>query len=52
MTLSRRDMLKAQAATIAAATAGISLPAAAQPVPGGPDQDGEHQKCRQLGAPR
>jgi hypothetical protein len=28
-------MLKAQAAAIAAATAGISLPAAAQPVPGG-----------------
>jgi nitrate reductase (cytochrome) len=35
MTLTRRDMLKVQAAAIAAATAGISLPAAAQPVPGG-----------------
>jgi nitrate reductase NapA len=35
MTLSRRDMLKAQAAAIAAATAGISLPAGAQPVLGG-----------------
>ena len=35
MTLSRRDMLKAQAAAIAASTVGISLPAAAQPVPGG-----------------
>jgi nitrate reductase (cytochrome) len=37
MTLSRRDMLKAQAAAIAAATAGISLPLSAQPVPGGAD---------------
>jgi nitrate reductase NapA len=35
MTLNRRDMLKAQAAGIAAATVGISLPAVAQPVPGG-----------------
>jgi nitrate reductase (cytochrome) len=35
MTLNRRDMLKAQAAAIAAATAGISLPVAAQPIPGG-----------------
>ncbi|HUE47026.1 MAG TPA: periplasmic nitrate reductase subunit alpha, partial [Aestuariivirgaceae bacterium] len=35
MTLSRRDMLKAQAAAVAAVTAGISLPAGAQPVPGG-----------------
>lgn len=35
MTLSRRDMLKAQAAAIAAATVGLSLPAGAQPVPGG-----------------
>ena len=33
--LSRRDVLKGQAAAIAAAAAGISLPAAAQPVPGG-----------------
>ena len=33
--LTRRDMLKAHAAAIAAATAGISLPASAQPVPGG-----------------
>ncbi|GIK98289.1 MAG: periplasmic nitrate reductase [Alphaproteobacteria bacterium] len=35
MTLSRRDMLKAQAAGIAALAANISLPAGAQPVPGG-----------------
>ena len=34
-TLTRRDILKAHAAGIAAATAGIVLPAAAQPVPGG-----------------
>ena len=33
--LTRRDLLKAHAAGIAAATAGIALPAAAQPVPGG-----------------
>ncbi len=33
--LTRREMLKAHAAGIAAATAGIALPAAAQPVPGG-----------------
>ncbi|MBC2859649.1 periplasmic nitrate reductase subunit alpha [Stappia sp. 28M-7] len=33
--LSRRDMIKAQAAAVAAAAAGIALPAAAQPVPGG-----------------
>jgi nitrate reductase NapA len=33
--ISRRDMLKAQAAGIAAAAAGIALPASAQPVPGG-----------------
>ena len=33
--LTRRNLLKAHAAGIAAATAGISLPAAAQPVPGG-----------------
>ncbi|GGL50256.1 periplasmic nitrate reductase subunit alpha [Wenxinia marina] len=32
---SRRDVLKAQAAAVAAATAGLSTPAAAQPVPGG-----------------
>lgn len=35
MELSRRDLLKAQAAATAAAAAGIALPAAAQPVPGG-----------------
>lgn len=33
--VSRRDVLKAQATGIAAAVAGISLPAEAQPVPGG-----------------
>ena len=33
--LTRRDILKAQAAGIAAVAAGITLPAAAQPVPGG-----------------
>jgi len=33
--ITRRDMLKAQAAGIAAAAAGIALPADAQPVPGG-----------------
>jgi nitrate reductase (cytochrome) len=33
--LSRRDLLKAQAAALAASTAGINLPAAAQPVAGG-----------------
>ncbi len=32
MTLSRRDVLKAQAAAIAATAANISLPAAAQPI--------------------
>ena len=37
MTLSRRDLLKAHAAALAAAAAGIALPAAAQPVPGGVD---------------
>lgn len=31
----RRDILKAQAASVAAAAAGITLPAAAQPIPGG-----------------
>ncbi len=31
----RRDLLKAHAAALAAASAGIALPAAAQPVPGG-----------------
>ncbi len=31
----RRDLLKAQAAAVAAAAAGITLPAMAQPVPGG-----------------
>lgn len=35
MGVNRRDLLKGQAAAIAAAAAGISLPAAAQPVPGG-----------------
>ncbi|HKY95936.1 MAG TPA: molybdopterin-dependent oxidoreductase, partial [Kiloniellales bacterium] len=33
--LSRRDLLKAKAAAVAAAAAGIALPAVAQPVPGG-----------------
>ncbi|MBC2775983.1 twin-arginine translocation signal domain-containing protein, partial [Rhizobium sp. AQ_MP] len=33
--LTRRSLLKAHAAAIAAATAGISLPAHAQSVPGG-----------------
>jgi len=33
--LTRRELLKAHAAAIAAATAGIAIPAAAQPVPGG-----------------
>ena len=33
--LTRRNLLKAHAAGIAAATAGIALPAGAQPVPGG-----------------
>ncbi len=33
--LSRRDMIKAHAAGVAATAAGISLPAVAQPVPGG-----------------
>ena len=35
MALSRRDMLKANAAAIAAAAANISVPASAQPVAGG-----------------
>lgn len=35
MSLSRRELLKAQAAAVAAAAAGIAAPAAAQPVPGG-----------------
>ncbi len=35
MHLSRRDLLKAQAAAIAASTAGIAIPLSAQPVPGG-----------------
>src|SRR5215216_1820243 len=35
MSLSRRELLKAQAAAVAAAAAGIALPAAAQPVAGG-----------------
>ena len=35
MSLSRRELLKAQAAAIAAAAAGIAVPAAAQPVAGG-----------------
>ena len=33
--VNRRDLLKAHAAALAAASAGIALPAAAQPVPGG-----------------
>ena len=33
--LTRRDILKAQAAGVAATAAGIALPASAQPVPGG-----------------
>ncbi|GAA4117460.1 periplasmic nitrate reductase subunit alpha [Aminobacter aganoensis] len=33
--LNRRELLKAQAAAVAAATAGIALPASAQPIPGG-----------------
>ena len=35
MGLTRRNLLKAQAAAVAAAAAGLALPAAAQPVPGG-----------------
>ena len=35
MTISRRDMLKSQAAAIAATVANISIPALAQPVAGG-----------------
>lgn len=35
MTLTRRDMIKAHAAGIAATAAGLTLPASAQPVPGG-----------------
>src|SRR4051794_6489050 len=35
MHLSRRDLLKAQAAAIAASTAGIAIPLSAQPIPGG-----------------
>ncbi len=35
MDLTRRNLLKAQAAAVAAAAAGLALPAAAQPVPGG-----------------
>jgi len=35
MTLSRREMLKAQAAGVAALAANMSVPAGAQPVPGG-----------------
>jgi nitrate reductase NapA len=34
-TINRRDLVKAHAASLAAASAGIALPAAAQPVPGG-----------------
>ncbi|WP_420408456.1 periplasmic nitrate reductase subunit alpha [Hoeflea sp.] len=33
--INRRDLLKAQAAALAAASAGVALPASAQPVPGG-----------------
>ena len=35
MSLSRRELLKAQAAAVAAAAAGMTIPAHAQPVPGG-----------------
>src|SRR5256885_3576769 len=35
MSLSRRELWKAQAAAVAAAAAGIAVPASAQPVPGG-----------------
>src|SRR3954454_16844085 len=35
MSLSRRELLKAQAAAVAAAAAGITVPASAQPVAGG-----------------
>ncbi|WP_048645865.1 periplasmic nitrate reductase subunit alpha [Nitratireductor soli] len=35
--INRRDLLKAHAAALAAASAGITLPASAQPVPGGVD---------------
>lgn len=35
MSLSRRELLKAQAAAVAAAAAGIAVPAVAQPVQGG-----------------
>jgi nitrate reductase (cytochrome) len=35
MPLSRRELLKAQAAAVAAAAAGMNVPAAAQPVAGG-----------------
>src|SRR2546430_15607002 len=35
MSLSRRELLKAQAAAVAAAAAGIAVPASAQPVAGG-----------------
>jgi nitrate reductase NapA len=34
-TINRRDLLKAHAVALAAASAGVALPAAAQPVPGG-----------------
>ena len=35
MSLSRRELLKAQAAAVAAAAAGMNVPAMAQPVAGG-----------------
>jgi len=35
--INRRDLLKAHAAALAAASAGVTLPAGAQPVPGGVD---------------
>ena len=35
--INRRDLLKAHAAALAAASAGVALPAVAQPVPGGVD---------------
>src|SRR5690349_17035841 len=37
MTMSRRELLKAQAASVAALTANMSVPAGAQPVSGGFD---------------
>jgi len=47
MSITRRDVIKAQALAVAAAAAGIAAPAAAQPVPGG----GESLKIRWSKAP-